>query len=276
MKNLFLANDSNHATSLMFEDGGCLIRSKRSAEIRQLTLDVISDFEKLVALNKEARSKWEIIAEDQTCPDDGLIEKNGGVFDHKFFFHYKDERRMFDHLKNNLPDFGKWEIFLRKSDKLHKILNEEMSIFLEAFNKKYPEYDLLQKVISQPKEDRGVLRLLYYKPGHELMAQHHFDQSLFTFHVADSHPGLVFDANERDIYHPENNNLLIFPGMKAEIATKSFFKARLHGVVKNGLSPDRGRWSVVFFFHCCVGKSSNEMSQIVKRESKIALQKLGK
>jgi len=268
MKNLFTAKDSDEAALLIEKYGFCSVKSKNQQKLISNIQFVIDDFKKLVNSPLEFRSKWQIDVDNDGDPDDGLIERNGGEHDHKFFFHYKDPKRIIPFMKYRLSDFAKWEMFFRRLEALHTSLMSSMHDFVVSFDQNHLKYKIIDRIRKQSKETRGVLRLLYYKPGLEELARDHYDQSLFTFHVADSHPGLVINKNYQDVYEPKDGNLLLFPGIKAKIVSNGRIKNVLHGVVNNDLPPNKSRWSIVFFYHCDVGMTSKGISNIAKAEAK--------
>ena len=249
---------------------------------------VIEFFIGLTGLPENERKLWEIYSGDTQKSDDGLIERSDSEHDRKFFFHYKSMDRIMRHIgKTDLyrRQRAKIDEFLHNLDSMHKNLLYDMQCIASAFDKLHPGYSLYEKLMLQHQEGRGVLRLLYYLPGYRVVAKPHYDQSMLTFHVADSHPGLFIGENQRDVYVPRRDGMLLFNGIKAEIATsgecakygplralnpswndESKLRATLHGAVSNEDSIREGRWAIVFFCHSKVGLTSEEVSLIGKQK----------
>lgn len=272
MKNLFFANNAAEAVSLLTEYGYCqYLPNARYLSLLSLA-PLMKTFIELTNLSPEERKEWEIDVEGNKDPDDGLIERNGGLYDHKFFFHYKDMGRIIPFMENKesyKQNRNKWDYFLGILDDMHSSLSEDMYNLISTFNDMYPQHKIMKKVAKQNHPMRGVLRLLYYKPGYKVVAQPHYDQSLFTFHIADSHPGLIVgkeNEKTREVYVQDENTILVFPGMKAELVTDGLIPAAYHVAVGDNITLTQGRWAIVFFYHCDIGISSQKISKMIKQK----------
>lgn len=276
MKNLSLADSSLDLIPLLINPGYGLYPARLPDLSIQSLQPLIDTFIELTNLPLHERQVWAIDADNDGDHDDGLIERNGGPYDHKFFFHYKNINRILPALAGKEMyerDKDKWNGFLNDLNNIHANLSQDMHDIVKAIDELLPWYDLLKKVKAQPISSRAVLRLLYYKPGHTVVAKPHYDQSLLTFHVADSRPGLIVGKeNEvsKNIYFPDGASVLVFPGIKAEIATEGSISAGYHSAIADDVSMQEGRWSIVFFYHCNIGISASELTAIIKQKINLA------
>lgn len=284
-----LSTQSNfQAAQELVHNGAAILRSMAPTTFCYDT--IIKHFMNLINSPVDIRKQWEINVEGLTDPDDGLIERSGGEHDHKFFFHFKSMERIMKHMKQQqcyraTRNWLQWENFLGNLERLHRVLSREMNDLILALHDLHPELQLLDRMQLQPEDRRGVLRLLYYKPGNKVAAQPHYDQSLLTACVRNSHPGLYIGDDETNIYHERADGLLVFPGLKAEIATDSscrkfgpqisllphwksdgIMKAQKHGAIANEESVNTGRWSIVFFYHCKIGLTPMQISELAKQK----------
>jgi hypothetical protein len=246
--------------------------------------EIINTFIGLTKLPKSKRSQWAITTPGDREADDGLIERNGGAHDHKFFFHYRDMERLLPYLKERgllKKDAQKHERFLAQLKTLHRNLSQDMEKVVDGLDASYPDFKIKERVQAQDKTSRGVLRLLYYKPGNEVLAKAHYDQSFLTFQVAESDPGLTIEGKK---VSPVHGKIILFPGIKAQMVTdaaftangasaltpqwqpKSVISAARHSAVSNGVTKEQGRWSIVFFYHCDVGIPTEQVSAIAKKQ----------
>jgi hypothetical protein len=269
MKNLSLAQNPWSVAPLLLKNGYCLHKSTvQSYDL----LQIIKTFIALTSLPDSERKQWQIDADNDNDPDDGLIERNGGPHDQKFFFHYKSMERILSSMKGT-ETYGRnkeqWDLFLSMLNELHKTLSLYMEEIISSFHYSYPQYGLKRKIQEHPEGSRGVLRLLYYKPGHTVTAKPHYDPSLFTFHVADSHPGLIVGKdNEKEgtVYKPSEGTILLFPGIKAELATNGLLQAAYHTAIADDITMQQGRWSIVFFYHCKMTYSNAQLSEKIREK----------
>ncbi len=252
--------------------------------VHRLTKLIIPQFINLTNETDEFRKPWFIdLSGDDKEPDHGLIERNGGIYDHKFFFHYDPE--LFTHLVQNNARTEGYVDFLKNCDRLFGILAAAMEEVAFTFDEihKHLKFNLYEKMMSLPYHQRHKMRLLSYKKENTVLAQGHYDRCGLTFHVAESHSGLHLNGDSR-FYEAHPNQILLFPGMSAQIATDNILSlsgnfrsaldenwnpnplipAGFHEVKQTGTD---ARWSIVFFSHLDLGLRPSELSTIAKKEA---------
>jgi hypothetical protein len=253
-----------------------------SLPIHRLTKLLIPQFLKLTNETEEFRKPWFIdLSGDDKEPDDGLIERNGGVHDHKLFFHHSPG--LLRHLTNNHAKTDDYLSFLKDCDRLYNVLATAMEEVAYSFDEAHRnlKFNLYEKMMKVPYNKRHKLRFLSYKKGNTVLAQGHFDRCALTFHVAESHSGLHLNGNPQ-FYEAHPNQVLLFPGMSTQIATDNKlslsgnFKEALEGnwrsnpLISAGFhevkqTSDDARWSIVFFSHLDLGLQPSELSKIAKK-----------
>ncbi|MES2224453.1 MAG: 2OG-Fe(II) oxygenase family protein [Patescibacteria group bacterium] len=272
MKNIEIAKDAAELSQLLARDGCGLYTSSLSGLSLQALQPIIDTFMDLINLPKEERAEWEIDADGEDNPDDGLVERFGGGYDHKFFFHFKSMERIM-HTMSGKQSYAnqrdKWDKFLMGLEMIHARLCQDLLQVISAFDGLYPGHDMLEKIKQRNYQTRGIIRLLYYKPGHAVTAKPHYDQSLLTAHVAESRPGLIVGKENHEagiVYVPDNRNMLVFPGIKADIATDNVMQAMYHVAVADETKIDEGRWAIIFFYNCEVPFTTKELSAKIQEK----------
>lgn len=223
---------------------------------------LIQGLKKIIDLPKEVRARWLFNLKGDTTsePDSGLSER--GVDDgkdHKFFFHFRP--CLMDQLHGAGLNLEPHLEFLNTAHELYKRLGKKAEEVLSDMDTQLPGYDFYDRLMEREPELRYTLRFLYYKPGHEEMAQLHDDRSSLTFAVAESRPGLYFQ-NENNLYMPKEDQILAFNGLKAELHTNGKLKSMRHYV--RNLVFSESRWAIVFFIHYRIdGMNDREVENLV-------------
>jgi hypothetical protein len=224
----------------------------------------IPDFLHLTEEDESYRKKWLVdLSGESRDPDDGLIERRREEGkDEKFFFHYRP------HLKKNLigknVDIRRYDYFLEQCQLIFSFCSEAAERVINDLNQAFPKYLLSERIKSRDESTRHVLRFLRYKPGTDIKAGRHCDQSFITLAPAESDPGLYLNE-EKEFYKAEEGTCLLFLGEKAEILTSKELMAVPHHVEMN---PDEWRWSVVFFTHIDIGISDQAVRDSIERKRK--------
>ncbi|MEX0931580.1 MAG: 2OG-Fe(II) oxygenase family protein [Candidatus Paceibacterota bacterium] len=205
-------------------------------------------------LPEETKKRFSVDSET-IDPDNGYLVRNGGkrpeggAFDpDKCFFHYRQKVLSPPVLE---------QIYKSLSDQELRVCKK----FLEYCNIFYTEMDLLffalldrlsRKIGNKHPirySSNTVLRALHYGGAtnpNGYTAKPHVDRGFLTFHIRDSHPGLVLEGEDgvQKPYDRNDDNLLVFLGKKAE---KFGLRPVPHGVMQS--KPNQSRWSFVFFGH---------------------------
>lgn len=161
--------------------------------------------------------------------------------DRKIFFHYGPE--LYRHLGGGLifPEF--WEL-LKKTASLYEFLLPQ---FLEAVKCIEEEFKLSRFHHKARLFPCHKLRFLWYLDQEGVTAKNHTDRSCLTFHLGETHPGLI--TNEI----PQNtrpDTVLMFPGRRSRLIGEGKIAEPLpHRVEVNDLPPHERRMSAVFFLH---------------------------
>jgi 2-oxoglutarate-Fe(II)-dependent oxygenase superfamily protein len=179
--------------------------------------------------------------------DDGLIRRSKDyLYDNKWFFHYRPS------LKSNLiargMDVSAHESLFRFCGMLYDVCRSLAHTFASAFDQALPGYDIAKRH-ADVSDELDVLRILRYdrNVGGEI-GKPHTDRDGFTFHIAETRPGLRI-GDTRESYAAEKNHILVFPGQKFERVTAGRIRALPHDIVDNPAPDAESRWSVVFFAH---------------------------
>jgi hypothetical protein len=172
---------------------------------------------------------------------------------------------------------------LEACQSLFQLLESAKKEIIYSFGKSHPEFipSLYDRMLEMDPDITDMLRVTYYYPQKEIVVKEHFDTSLFTFHVGDSQPALSFNGKYA-IHEREPNQITVFPGIEAVIATDknvkgdflkaldekwrpdSIFPAAFHGVKqKNDIA--EGRWAVDFYTHINLRLSPMELNMIQER-----------
>lgn len=212
---------------------------------------VIAGLERLIA--DPARDRWmlkiERPGESDEDPDDGLVRKQDGTSkkreDNKYFFHHRFT------LEANLAargvDTSMHRDLLRACDALHAECRAISHEFGAAFDRVYPGYDLLDRLIDAEAMDLDPLRILSYDTGNEI-GKAHTDKNAFTFHIAESRGGLRIGP-EKTPYVALPDRILIFPGDKLGRLTGGKITPLVHDIVDSETHASTGRWSLIYFAH---------------------------
>ena len=208
---------------------------------------LIQGLKQIIDLPADKRALWlhKVPGDTTSEPDNGLSER--GVKDQKdpkFFFHYR--HCLVDQLIQAGVNLEPHQKFLQGARILCSDLVKLAEDVLMSLDEELPGYDFLARLMQRPEQLRYTLRFLYYKPGYEKMAELHDDRGGLTFAVAESRPGLYFE-NDNQLYLPDENQILAFNGLKAELHTSGALKSMRH-YVKN-LVFNEPRWAIVFFIH---------------------------
>lgn len=226
-----------------FRNGYCsvLLRS----DIDDLIRAAVSDFERFITEPPQFKDAWTFDLDGDGENDDGYVRKNGGQDDEKHYIHYRPH--LPDLLKERRADIGTYETFLALLQDLYEQALLGGILFFQKLDQ-HPEARGIRKRFHSAAR-KQVLRLLIYDsaPNGHLIGKRHTDKSAVTFHLLDSHPGLMLNEIETP-YQCVSKTALAFTGDKLERFTKGRIKATEHGIV-SVTNENIRRWSSVFFMH---------------------------
>jgi hypothetical protein len=222
---------------------------------------IMPDFIRLTEESEAFRTLWLVDrSREEKKPNDGLIERTPeGGYDSKFFFHYRLGLERY--LKQQGADLRTYARFLEGMSELYEACAFASAEILIRLDQALPGFNLLDNHAALADEDRGVLRLLRYKPGSEILAKAHCDRSFLTLHMDESHSGLYLDQDRRH-FVVEKDRALCFFGQKAEVITRGALPAMFHYV--KATAPDEWRWAVVYFCHVDAPISEAHLTEIIK------------
>ena len=202
---------------------------------------------RIIALPDEERALWTVDKEGLGKPDDGLVRKDGGIYDKKWYFHYR--QGLPADLASRGLDLHPYFKWLNAQRTLHRRCREFILQFAQALDLEMSGFDFARRLSEG--HEKHVLRTLLYdppEPGQIELAQEHFDKSSITLQLGESHPGLWIDSRDKKYVVPENHTL-VFAGVKLESRTEGKIKASLHGVIEEKPAVAKQRWSIIFFAH---------------------------
>ncbi len=232
-----------------------------------------------ITLSPEERFRWQVGSPANGDFDDGYVLRKPDKrtpacgpctncvqtpgYDDKQFFHYKPHlTALLDLAGVDYHDHLEW---FNDLDEMHRYCRTAFHKVLVDLDKLMPGFNFAKRFNSIVAQNRHVLRLLCYsmpmKEGQEL-AKDHTDRNFGTFHVAETHQGLVLSLPDADRtkkglvrhdYVPEPGKVLMFTGNKAFDLSSAVLRKVVHGVfVPNGFVPQaevEPRMSMVFFGH---------------------------
>lgn len=184
-----------------------------------------------------------------TIPDPTDPKPDLGIFnrslkegmDRKVFVHYSPE--IYRHLDANLR-FWELDDVLRAAESLYEfVLARALSTALE-----------LEHTFGLPgfhKKGEGFpchkLRFLWYLDQDGVTAKEHTDRSCLTFHLGETHPGLVVNGEVQTV---KPDTVLLFPGKRFSAQKPGCLSEALpHSVKVAQIEGDARRMSAIFFFH---------------------------
>lgn len=238
-----------------------------------LSQKIVTGMEELSSLPSEDRIKWSTDRNrHHGDPDENLVMRNGSDKDSKLFFHYRKNSR--DQLENAVPLTSEEDLWLEQLSAMQDFLHQNACAVWKALSD-YLYMKLRYRMdVRYPLCDRAsVLRVLRYinDPMKEYLAKGHLDLSALTFVLPDmdqSHnpaPGL-FLKDPEDIYIHNDNEMLVFLGIKAEIASDptwdpsdpqgwngdgALLQSTMHGAAKVDQSI-KHRFTIPYFAHCSI------------------------
>ncbi|MCU0660208.1 MAG: hypothetical protein MUD00_01165 [Candidatus Pacebacteria bacterium] len=230
--------------------------------VTDMVEQAIPYFLQLTQEDEARRMQWLVdLSGDRHDPDDGLVEKNGeGTDDRKFFFHYRPHIEHIIHANGgNTVKYGKYISLLSE---IYRQCEHTFQGIIGGIDEALPGYRLLEKYMKLKPGERGVLRLLFYKPGNRILAKAHTDRNFGTLHIHESYPGLYLD-DDKECFKVERDKSLVFFGEKASIETDGALKPSIHYVEA---TTSEWRWSVVYFAHIECRLSQHEIEAIVKKK----------
>ncbi len=223
---------------------------------------MIANFQLLIEEPHSYRLPWAIQLFGEGEPETGLVEKIADTksSDQKWFLHYKP--RLLDNLIERRITFARHGGLLRQCHCLYNALAETAERQLIELDHQFPELDIQRRLTQWPEAERYILRLLFYKTGTPVLAHPHVDRSFMTFHVAESHPGLIL-GEKATAYETRMDTVLAFPGIKAALLTNDLIPAMKHAVIATNNDP---RWAIVFFTHLDIGVSEEDLKELTLAE----------
>ncbi|MBP9851654.1 MAG: 2OG-Fe(II) oxygenase family protein [Candidatus Pacebacteria bacterium] len=231
---------------------------------------LFKDMERLVKEPEEVRKQF-IGDPESGSPDCGLIEKKReqGDTDSKFFFHYRPD--LFTQLNKRGTDTERYTSLFQASKALYGQLVRISEKIIIDLDYRYPQFRIANNYWRMESTRRHLLRILWYKPGNEVLADAHEDRSLLTLHFADSRPGLMLEGQEKPVI-TEPGILHAFFGVKAGIHSGNTLTPMPHYVKSDDSS--EARMAIVFFTHTFIEQGEVYVTEIVnKRKEKLKLVK---
>jgi isopenicillin N synthase-like dioxygenase len=155
-------------------------------------------------------------------------------------------------LKENGSKIGNPDIltFIDQAGTLVELMRPIVLDFARNVEKEFGVHGLVSEV--EKSDTSFFVRFIHYFGGRENAdetASSHVDQSGFTLHLFESHPGLqcLSYGGEWVNMPVSEGKTVIIPAMQLQLRTKGTLKALCHRVVANAQTAREGRYSAVCF-----------------------------
>ncbi|HRH31218.1 MAG TPA: hypothetical protein PK950_00945 [Candidatus Paceibacterota bacterium] len=239
---------------------------ERFARFKTADLSRFADylFDEMSKLVKEPQDFRDLFVGDpeSDSPDCGLIEKKRekGDTDSKFFFHYRPN--LLEQLKKRGADIDKYDSLMKASHVLYSRLAKISERIILELDFMYPQFLIANNYMRLDPNLRHLLRILWYKPGNEVLADGHIDRSTLSLPFADSRPGLMLEGQDEPIITGPSI-MHAFLGAKAEIHSGNTLRPMPHYVKSDG--SNEARMAIVLFTHTFVEQGEGHVTKIVNQ-----------
>lgn len=216
-------------------------RTRLRFRYSHLVEPAIEGMKRLLAEPEDYRKDWILDAGVQDDPDDGLIPRNGGEHDKKFFFHYRPRIRRLLDAKG--VDYSAYEDWFQVLHELHGIIQGEAEFVAGHLDQVIPELNFLPALKAS---EETVLRILWYNEVNydNVIAKPHTDRSAMTVHLCDNYPGLM---TSEGLIETKKDDALLFVSQKLDILSGGKIHCLPHQAIVDRIPPGEKRWVLVAF-----------------------------